>query len=182
MSLATKRSLACDCNNTYIWLHMILSLVISVWRSKHKHHFIAWHYYCFENCIVYFYFLLNLYYLQVFIIVIWVKTSTSGPLKSLKAYLDDKIDKLASSENISGIKTPVQEQSNLIPRLTKTAGGVSHWMWKLIGSLQNSVFSTSRKMWGFRTIWKEALSKNLRCRWRWFWNLRWCVWEMQRII
>ena len=41
-------------------------------------------------------------------------------VKDLKAYLDDKIDKLASSESISGIKTLVQKQSNLIPRLTET--------------------------------------------------------------
>ena len=49
-------------------------------------------------------------------------------------------------------------------------------MWKLIGSLQNSVFSSSQKVWRFRTLWKEALSKDLRCWWKWFWNLRWCVW------
>ena len=50
----------------------------------------------FENYIVCCCFLLNLYYLQVFIIVIWVKTSISEPLKTC---LDDKIDKLASSED-----------------------------------------------------------------------------------
>ena len=35
-------------------------------------------------------------------------------VKDLKAYLDGKIDKLASSENLSDIKALVQEQSNLI--------------------------------------------------------------------
>ena len=38
----------------------------------------------------------------------------------LKAYLDDKIDKLASSEGISDIKALVQEQSNLLLELTET--------------------------------------------------------------
>ena len=41
--------------------------------------------------------------------------------KDLKAYLDDKIDKLPSSENISDIKALFQEQSNLILKLTETA-------------------------------------------------------------
>ena len=41
-------------------------------------------------------------------------------VKDLKAYLDDKIDKLPSSENISDIKALVQEQSNLILKLTET--------------------------------------------------------------
>ena len=40
--------------------------------------------------------------------------------KDLKAYLDDKIDKLASSESISDIKTLVQEQSNLILKPAET--------------------------------------------------------------
>ena len=35
-------------------------------------------------------------------------------VKDLKAYLDGKIDKLASSENLSDIKALVPEQSNLI--------------------------------------------------------------------
>ena len=41
-------------------------------------------------------------------------------VKDLKAYLDDKIDKLASSESISDIKALVQEQSNLILKLRET--------------------------------------------------------------
>ena len=41
-------------------------------------------------------------------------------VKDLKAYLDEKIDKLASSESISDIKALVEEQSNLILELTET--------------------------------------------------------------
>ena len=41
-------------------------------------------------------------------------------VKYLKAYLDDKIDKLASSESISDIKELVQEQLNLIVKLKET--------------------------------------------------------------
>ena len=41
-------------------------------------------------------------------------------VKYLKAYLDDKIDKLASSESISDIKELVQEQLNLILKLKET--------------------------------------------------------------
>ena len=41
-------------------------------------------------------------------------------IKDLKACLDDKIDKLASSESISDIKTLAQEQSNLILKPTET--------------------------------------------------------------
>ena len=40
-------------------------------------------------------------------------------IKDLKRYLNDQIDKLASSESMSGIKTLVQEQSNLILKLTE---------------------------------------------------------------
>ena len=38
----------------------------------------------------------------------------------MQAYLDDKIDKVASCESISNIKALVQEQSNLILKLTET--------------------------------------------------------------
>ena len=41
-------------------------------------------------------------------------------VKDLKVYLDDKIDKLASSESISDIKALVQEQLNLILKLPET--------------------------------------------------------------
>ena len=71
----------------------------------------------FENYIVRCYFLLNLYYLQVFIMGENINIRT---VEILKAYLDDKIDKLASSEGISDIKALVQEQSNLLLELTET--------------------------------------------------------------
>ena len=54
----------------------------------------------------------NLYYLQGFTNMgenINIRT-----VKDLKFYLNDKIDKLASSESISDIKTLAQHQSNLI--------------------------------------------------------------------
>ena len=41
-------------------------------------------------------------------------------VKDLKAYLDDKIDKLAYTESISDTKALVQEQSYLILKLTET--------------------------------------------------------------
>ena len=59
----------------------------------------------------------NLYYLQVFTNMgenINIRT-----VKDLKFYLNDKIDKLASSESICDIKTLVQQQSNLILKLTE---------------------------------------------------------------
>ena len=62
---------------------------------------------------------MNLYYSQFFIIVMWVKTSTSEPL-DLKACLDNKVDKLAYSESIADIMALVQEQSNLILKLAET--------------------------------------------------------------
>ena len=52
-------------------------------------------------------------------------------IKDLKAYLDDKIDKLASSETISDIKTLVQEQSNLILELTETVNSQKERIHKL---------------------------------------------------
>ena len=48
------------------------------------------------------------------------ENSNIRTVKDLKAYLDDKIDKLASSESISDIKALVQEQSNLILKLRET--------------------------------------------------------------
>ena len=41
-------------------------------------------------------------------------------VKNFKAYLDDKIDKLASSESIPDITALIQEQSNLILKLTES--------------------------------------------------------------
>ena len=56
-------------------------------------------------------------------------------VKVLKAYLDDKIDKLASSESISDIKALVQEQSNLILKLTETVNSQKERIGKLEESL-----------------------------------------------
>ena len=54
-------------------------------------------------------------------------------VKDLKAYLYDKIDKLASSESTSDIK--VQEQSNLILKLTETVNSQKERINKLKESL-----------------------------------------------
>ena len=56
-------------------------------------------------------------------------------VKDLKAYLDDKTDKLASSESISDIKALVQEQSNLILKLTETVNSQKERIDKLEESL-----------------------------------------------
>ena len=56
-------------------------------------------------------------------------------VKDLKAYLDDKIDKLASSESISDIKALVQKQSNLILKLTETVNSQKERIDKLEESL-----------------------------------------------
>ena len=56
-------------------------------------------------------------------------------VKDLKAYLDDKIDKVASSESISDIKVLVQEQSNLILELTETVNSQKERIDKLEESL-----------------------------------------------
>ena len=60
---------------------------------------------------------------------------TIRTVKGLKAYLDDKIDKLASSESKSDIKALVQEQSNLILKLTKTVSSQKERIYKLEESL-----------------------------------------------
>ena len=56
-------------------------------------------------------------------------------VNDLKTYLDDKIDKLASSESISNIKALVQEQSNLILELTETVNSQK----KIIDELEESL-------------------------------------------
>ena len=56
-------------------------------------------------------------------------------VKSLKAYLDDKIDKSASNESISDIKALVQDQSNLILKLTETVNSQKERIDKLEESL-----------------------------------------------
>ena len=59
-------------------------------------------------------------------------------VKDLKAYLDDKIDKLTSSQSICDIKALVQEQSNLILKLTETATSQKERIDKLEESLIES--------------------------------------------
>ena len=56
-------------------------------------------------------------------------------IKDLNAYLDDKIDKLASSDSISDIKALVQEQSNLILKPTETVNSQKERKDKLEQSL-----------------------------------------------
>ena len=56
-------------------------------------------------------------------------------VKDLKAYVDDKTDKLVSSESISDIKALVQEQSNLILKLTETVNSQKEILDKLEESL-----------------------------------------------
>ena len=56
-------------------------------------------------------------------------------VKDLNAYLDDKIDKLASSDSISDIKALVQEQSNLILKPTETVNSQKERIYKLEESL-----------------------------------------------
>ena len=53
----------------------------------------------------------------------------------MQAYLDDKIDKVASSESISNIEALVQELSNLILKLTETVKSQKERINKLEESL-----------------------------------------------
>ena len=52
-------------------------------------------------------------------------------VKDLKVYLDDKVIKLASSESMFDIKALVQEQSNLILKLTETVNFQREIIYKL---------------------------------------------------
>ena len=56
-------------------------------------------------------------------------------VKDLKAYLNDKTDKSASSESISDVKALVQEQSHLILKLTETVDSQEERIDKLEESL-----------------------------------------------
>ena len=56
-------------------------------------------------------------------------------VKDLTAYLDDKIDKLDPSDSISDIKVLVQEQSNLILKVTETVNSQKERIDKLEESL-----------------------------------------------
>ena len=95
-------------------------------------------------------------------------------VKDLKAYLVDKIDKLASSESISDIKALVQELSNLILKLTETVNSQKERIDKLEESLSEceNALKVSKTVSSrlvkkcddlFRAVWKEALSKDVRC-------------------
>ena len=63
-------------------------------------------------------------------------------VKDLKLYLNDQIDKLASSESISGIKTLVQEQSNLILKLTEAVNSQK----KIINKLNESLIECENSL------------------------------------
>ena len=63
------------------------------------------------------------------------ENSNIRTVKDLKAYLDDKIDKLAFSESICDIKALVQEQSNLILKLRETVDSQKERIDKLEESL-----------------------------------------------
>ena len=56
-------------------------------------------------------------------------------VKDMKAHLDEKIDKLASSESISDIKAMVQEQPNSILKLAETVNSLKERIDKLEDSL-----------------------------------------------
>ena len=63
-------------------------------------------------------------------------------VKDLKLYLNDQIDKLASSESISGIKTLAQEQSNLILKLTEAVNSQK----KIINKLNESLIECENSL------------------------------------
>ena len=62
----------------------------------------------------------------------------------MKAYLDDKSDKLTSSERISDIKASVQEQSNFILNLTEAVNSQKERIDKLEESLTESENTVSK--------------------------------------
>ena len=63
-------------------------------------------------------------------------------VKDLKLYLNDQIDKLASSESISSIKTLAQEQSNLILKLTEAVNSQK----KIINKLNESLIECENSL------------------------------------
>ena len=69
-------------------------------------------------------------------------------VKDLKAYLDDKIDKLASSKSISDIMALVQEQSNLILKLTETI----HSQKERIDKMEDSLIECESSLEVFKTV------------------------------
>ena len=84
-----------------------------------------------------------------------MKTSTSEPLKDLKASLDGKIGKLASSESISDIKALVQKQSNLIIKLTETVNSQK----ERIDKLDESLIECENSLEVSKTVYSHLLKK-----------------------
>ena len=76
-------------------------------------------------------------------------------VKDLKAYLDDKIDKLASSESISDIKALVQEQSNLIVKLLETV----NLQKERIDKLEESLTECENLLEVFKTVSSRLVKK-----------------------
>ena len=76
-------------------------------------------------------------------------------VKDLKAYLDDKIGKLASSESISDIKVLVQEQSNLIIKLTETVNSQK----ERIDKLDESLIECENSLEVFKTVYSHLVKK-----------------------
>ena len=69
-------------------------------------------------------------------------------VKDLKHYLNDKNDKLASSENISYIKALVQEPSNLILELTETVNSLK----EKIDNLEESLTKCKKSLEVSKTV------------------------------
>ena len=87
--------------------------------------------------------------------------------KDLQAYLDDKIDKVASSESISNIKALVQELSNLILKLTETVKSQK----ERINKLEESLIECENSLEVSKTVssWLVKKCKDLeQYRWRLF--------------
>ena len=76
-------------------------------------------------------------------------------VKDLKAYLDDKIGKLASSESISDIKVLVQEQSNLITKLTEIVNSQK----ERIDKLDESLIECENSLEVSKTVYSHLVKK-----------------------
>ena len=85
--------------------------------------------------------------MQVFTSVIWVK--------HMKLYLNDKIDKLAFRESISAIKTLVQEQLNLILKLTEAVNSQK----KIINKLDESLIECENPLEVSKTVPSHPVKK-----------------------
>ena len=69
--------------------------------------------------------------------------------------MDDKIDKLASSESISDIKALVQEQSNLILKLTETVNSQK----ERIDKLEESLIECENSLEVSKTVFSRLVKK-----------------------